>query len=399
MRIGAWRSRSRRQEGARPAGTRGFYLGLATIALATLALELVDTRLLSALTWYHLAFFAISLSLLGLTAGAVYAYLTPERFSGEQIRRQLVRFSLLFAVAAPASHLLLLVVPVPSQVRSAAAICALVIVSVATALPFVFAGVVIAVSLTRTSLPVGRIYAADLLGAGCGCLATVPLLDGCDPTSAVFVLGALGAAAAWLYADGDRGSTHRSRRVAAVLGAVFLIAGGANRAMYPRLFRIEAMKGRPLPQPLTIDLWNSHSRVTAPAPREGDPVFWGAVRPPAAVRVRQVPLRIDGGAFTVATGFSGDPASVRWLARDVTSLGFQMAGEGSETAIIGVGGGRDLLAAIASGSRHVTGIEINGLFLDLLEGRLRTLTRLAGRRDVSLIHAEGRSYLARHERR
>ena len=63
--------------------------------------------------------------------------------------------------------------------------------------------------------------------------------------------------------------------------------------------------------------------------------------------------------------------------------------------MIGVGGGRDLLTAIAFGSRQVTGVEINGIFLDLLEGPLRGFAGLADRPEVTLVHAEGRSYLAR----
>ncbi|MGH9857255.1 MAG: hypothetical protein ACRD4B_05365, partial [Acidobacteriota bacterium] len=50
------------------------YSGLFLIACATLALEITLSRLLSVITWYHLAFFAISTGMLGMTAGAVRVY-------------------------------------------------------------------------------------------------------------------------------------------------------------------------------------------------------------------------------------------------------------------------------------------------------------------------------------
>src|SRR5262249_8678841 len=63
-----------------------FYGGLFLTALATLVLEVVDTRILSVLTWYHLAFLAISLALLGMTAGALWVYLRPGPGSGYRLR-------------------------------------------------------------------------------------------------------------------------------------------------------------------------------------------------------------------------------------------------------------------------------------------------------------------------
>ena len=47
------------------------YLGIFLLAGATLILEILLTRIVSVVAWYHLAFFVISLSMLGMTAGAV----------------------------------------------------------------------------------------------------------------------------------------------------------------------------------------------------------------------------------------------------------------------------------------------------------------------------------------
>ena len=56
-------------------GNRGWFLaGLFFSTLATLSLEILDTRLLSVLTWYHLAFLAVSVAMFGMSAGAVHVY-------------------------------------------------------------------------------------------------------------------------------------------------------------------------------------------------------------------------------------------------------------------------------------------------------------------------------------
>ncbi len=48
-----------------------FYVGLALTAAATLALEILQVRILSVVSWYHLAFFVISIAMFGMTAGAL----------------------------------------------------------------------------------------------------------------------------------------------------------------------------------------------------------------------------------------------------------------------------------------------------------------------------------------
>ena len=50
---------------------RSLGIGLFLTTLATLLLELLDARLLSVLTWYHLSFLALSLAMLGGAGGAV----------------------------------------------------------------------------------------------------------------------------------------------------------------------------------------------------------------------------------------------------------------------------------------------------------------------------------------
>src|ERR1700693_4020868 len=55
--------------------------GLAFTSFAALLLELALTRLFSVVLFYHFAFLAISIALLGLGAGGVFAYLLKSRLA------------------------------------------------------------------------------------------------------------------------------------------------------------------------------------------------------------------------------------------------------------------------------------------------------------------------------
>jgi hypothetical protein len=79
--------------------------GLFLTALSTLTLEILDTRLLSVITWYHLSFFAISTAMFGMTAG-VGSFLS-DRLDLESSPRWLRRMgrSAAHPRGAPGRHL------------------------------------------------------------------------------------------------------------------------------------------------------------------------------------------------------------------------------------------------------------------------------------------------------
>ena len=66
---------------APPVCERTLHAGIAISSFAALLLELALTRLFSVVLFYHFAFLAISIALLGLGAGGVFAYLLKSRFA------------------------------------------------------------------------------------------------------------------------------------------------------------------------------------------------------------------------------------------------------------------------------------------------------------------------------
>ena len=57
---------------------RATMLAVALVSLSSLLLELALTRLFSVVLFYHFAFFAISVALLGLGSGGVFAHIRQE---------------------------------------------------------------------------------------------------------------------------------------------------------------------------------------------------------------------------------------------------------------------------------------------------------------------------------
>src|SRR5689334_15626614 len=87
------------------------YLGVLGVAQATLMLELLLTRIISVIAWYHMAFFVISLAMLGMTAGALFVFFAPRLFTSEQIALRLEQSALGFALAIPVSATIALSMP------------------------------------------------------------------------------------------------------------------------------------------------------------------------------------------------------------------------------------------------------------------------------------------------
>src|SRR5262249_36093386 len=156
-----------------------------------LNLELLLTRIFSVTMWYHFAFMAISLAMFGVVGGAVLVGLRAPVDSTAALAQNGIRFS-------PTSALRLILIPsfpsAPTLSLFFAAITFLL-----TAIPFLFAGIVICIALTSFPRSTGSIYAADLAGSAAGCLLFVPLLKLLDAPSAVILNSAIAGFAALMF--------------------------------------------------------------------------------------------------------------------------------------------------------------------------------------------------------
>ncbi len=84
-----------------------FLIGLFILCACVLMLQIIETRILSVLSYYHLAFLIISMAMFGLTAGSLIIFFNPNNFSSELLLANLSWIGAAFALTIPLSTVLL----------------------------------------------------------------------------------------------------------------------------------------------------------------------------------------------------------------------------------------------------------------------------------------------------
>src|SRR4030081_122973 len=198
--------------------------GLALTSFAALLLELALTRLFSVVLFYHFAFLAISIALLGLGAGGVFAYLFKERLSGIPTRELAAWLCTGNAFIVPTVLEIVLHVPVALEVSSKNFLHLTVLYLIA-AVPFLFTGLLFSVVFARETQRIPWLYGADLAGGAMACLAVVPLLNWLGGPNTILLAGVTQAVAAVLW-----GQNRTGRRVAGLFAVALLTLIAANHS-------------------------------------------------------------------------------------------------------------------------------------------------------------------------
>ncbi len=374
-------------------------LGVLLLSTALMTTELVLTRIFSVIVWYHFAFFAISVALFGSGAAALVVHLAQQRLASRGTGRLLAAGALALAAAVVLVDLALLHVT-PDWFGSGAGFAHLTLKLLAlfllTALPFFCGGFALALAVLRFSRVVHRVYYQDLLGAGLGCLLVIPLLGALGGPLSLLAASFAAIMAALLFAGSGPERMSRGLALGAAAGALVLV-GLALTNPQTKLFRVSVAKGIPLARlHPEFNRWNSFSMVTV-LPQMG---FrgWGlspAYKGPIA---KQKTLVIDMNAMTTLTRFNGSFDSVRYVSFDLGAFVYRLAPDAGRVCVVGAGGGKDVLAALASGAKHATAVEINPLIVnDVVRGKFRAFTGdLYDRKDVSVAVEDGRAFVRRH---
>jgi len=347
--------------------------GLGLTSFAALLLELSLTRLFSVVLFYHFAFLAISIALLGLGAGGVFSYLLKHRLGRIETQRLATWLCMANAVVILVVIEVVLHVPVALQVTGKNFL-RLTILYLAAAVPFFLTGILFSVVFARESHRIPLLYGADLSGGALACLAVVPLLNWIGGPNTVLMSSAALAVAAAIWAPSRVG-----RRIAAGVLAAFLmlIAGNLSDGLIDIVYAKGIFRD---PGWLEFARWNALSRVEVD--RQG--------------QMKAIVIDADASTYIMNCDIEHwhDSGWERALMSAPPALANVLRPRG-EFAIIGPGGGVDVLRAIANGSPSVTGIEINPIIADtIMRGRYATYSKhLYQRPDVHIHVTDGRSYL------
>ena len=356
-----------------PSRDHAVLAGVALSSFAALLLELALTRLFSVVLFYHFAFLAISIALLGLGAGGVCAYLAKARLARLETRILLARLSALNTLLIPVVLEIVLHVPVSLKLTSANFLN-LTEIYLASALPFFITGLQFSTLFARESIHIPRLYSADLAGGALACIGIVPLLNWVGGPNTILFAAAIASIAGAVWAN----SILARRTTSALAGATLLLITANHSG---NLIDIVYAKGvRRDPSWVEFARWNAISRVEVD--RQGD-VKAIVIDADASTYIMNADLRQWRTTEWERNLMSAPPAVVNVLRPH------------GDYAIIGPGGGVDVLRAVANGSRNVTGIEINPIIANtIMRGRYADYAQhLYERPEVQIHVTDGRSFI------
>ncbi len=375
-------------------------------AAITLFLQVLVHRVISAKVLNNYAFLVISLTMLGFA------------LSGVLLTRLLPRFLERFedAVAASTALLVLTILGATavfyhadlSQAASTlqefvSLLLKMIPYALLFAAPFTFCGMILGALLSSPALPARRVYFYDLLGSASGAFAVIPaiahlgvetsLLAGCAVTlAAVLVLAPPRGAGARLLAG-----------AAALAVALCSVAQARVFAMtYPPGSILANLKP---PYGIETILWDpiariELSRISPPTPEGSNyPCLIGTNR--AFHRRIKKLLTQNNYAFTYAVDYDGKRESLVGIEETIYSAAYHATSVAHpKVAIVGVGGGFDILNALYFDASKITAVEINAATYSLLTDRYRDYFRhwLEDPR-LDLVLGEGRHYLSSHDER
>lgn len=351
------------------------YFGVAVTTLATLLLELSLTRVFSVVFYYHFAFLAISVALFGLGAGGVFSYVVAG-WPGSLFQK-------LGAIAGVNGVVIVACLKFLLSQNGSLMSFKLMVVYFACAVPFLLSGTILSLVIASTVERVDKVYFFDLMGAAAGCAVLVKLLDWIGGPNTVIVAAVLFAVSGAVWFNMARSARGRIIAVSLALLLVALITYNAKK----HLIDVRFAKGMELTGEEFVR-WNSFSRIALRPEQPGSSMKSIVIDADAATGIakfdfehlteqERVDLRFHGPAFP-------------YLLRP-----------GAKTLVIGPGGGWDVSRALASGSKDITGVEINPIIAKTImrEKFPQYSNRLYFRPEVRLFVEDGRSFVRRSNER
>ena len=391
--------------------SRNLVLPVFLMGMGVIIFELALTRIFSVIMWYHFASLSIALALFGFAFGGVVVFLRPTLISGEKLPECLFVFAAVFAAGSVLPFLFLwfansrpeILFPIVSffhqpyfqpfrQVSAgpdASMLLILFLIYSAISLPFISAGIFFAGLFMRaSSKKIGILYGADLAGASLGCLLLVPGLGIAGAPSLILVACALALGSAAALVVG------RWRLITISLAALVLV-GAAVNGPNDLLVGMKFARGQYEPD-IRFSRWNAISRVVVyPLNSWEARQAWGISRRYTGPVPDNMAMLVDDAGYTPIIANPGSSTSPAWASYHIISLPYVLR-PGASVAIIGPGGGRDILAALGNSAGDVTAIKLNPLIVEAVEERFRDFSggpySLPG---VRKIIGEGRTELAK----
>jgi len=377
------------------------YFSVAFLSAAALAYEILLMRLFSIIQWHHFAYMMISLALLGYGISGTAIAMMPVGL--------LKRFPwlypvcvLLFALTSVVAFAIAQALPFNAEelLWDSRQSLYLLIIFLLLAVPFFFAASAFCLAFMFFREQVARIYAADLVGAGLGCLGIISLLYYVFPLSALVIIAVTGIIAAYIGTWELHLEQSVGLSIACVLGSIVLLQAG-------RSLQLHMSPYKSLQQTLRV----AGTRVIA---RRSSPLGLLSVvasseiplrhAPGLSLQARQEPLPqlgvfTDGDNMIVINRKPQSLQQTAYLDQMTSALPYHLQAL-QRILIVGAGGGTDILQANYHHTPWIDALEINPQLVDLVDDTYRDFTAgLYLQDNVSLHISEARDFLGRTDQR
>lgn len=393
---------------SRTASTRAAGCAFLTAAVTVFTQVLVH-RMVSAKLLNNLAFLVISLTMLGFAFSGVAlsvwrGWLLQRMW--DVVAGAAAAFVLASLGSAAAFYRAELVQHVVRREDFVLQLLKLLPLALTFALPFAFSGLILGMLLTSPGLETRRVYFFDLLGSSLGALLVLPAIQRFGVETAMTAAsGAVLVALLALAPPRSPASKLLTAAASIAVASAALFPGTVYALRYPADSMIASWEALGKPYGLEYVRWDpvariEVSRIPPPDPeRIGLPSLIGSNRE-FHQRFERV-LTQNNFAFTFAVAYDGRRESLRGIEETIYAAAYQAASvERPRVLVIGVGGGFDVLSALAFDASEVVGVEINAATHAILKDAYRDYFRGWMEDDrVRLVLAEGRHYLATSDRR
>ena len=358
---------------------RLLFAGIFLVALSGLVLEVSITRIFSAAIWYHFAFVAVSVALVGLGASGLVVHHRVTKLKGKWAENLTIYSAWGITIFIPITLFVMHVL--------ASQVIYLPLYMVLFSVPFFLIGIIISAAFNAFASVAGRLYAADLIGASAGALLVVLFLVLTGGEGSTLIVGLISAISATLF-------SRITKNIKKTIGSLMLVAFAISLIFINYATQIFAIPTDPTAQKdLPIYLrehpgskivkteWNSFSRIDVVEGGEGGEGLVAKVF-------------IDGGAGTNIISWDGSTESRQELSTWMQYLPFKMM-QDPKVLVIGSGGGRDVVASLVSGSKDVTSVEINPIIYDTVKSYGDRAGNVYSHQYVRSHVDEGRSFITR----
>jgi len=346
---------------------------LGSFSVALLASEIALTKIFSVIFWYHFGFLILSTSMLGFALAGLFMRIYRERLSQIDPDKFIA-----YGIAASGFLLVISLSLITnnhfsplSVSTSLADMLKLVTATLVLLPPFVMMGMVVLYMLQKWDAEVSRLYAANLLGSGLGCLAVLLLMDAVGGLYAYVIVAALMPLIAAFA------SFSWNKKLSLVFAALAVLIASSlifNTFIYPLKQPNDKVAAWANEKKIVYSDWTSLSKVDIFEAEKFHSTgigLWGLSPKNDKPLPERLGVVIDYWAYTTIIRHKNLQGYYDWYDYMPMYIAYQLLDK-PEALVIGSGGGMDIRGALLNGASKVDAVEINPAIYDAMMNSLDT---------------------------